>query len=49
MQVSKDDVKVVAQEFDLDQKAADAKLRENNGDLRSTLVALVNDGLQPEC
>lgn len=49
VQVSKEDVKVVAHEFDLDLKAADAKLREHDGDLRSALVSLVNDGLDSEC
>ena len=43
--VSKEDVKVVAQEFELDNKTADAKLRANGGDLRKTLQSLLREGL----
>jgi NACalpha-BTF3-like transcription factor len=46
--VSQDDVKLVAREFDLDNKAADAKLRENGGDLCKTLISLLHDGLPSE-
>ena len=46
--VSKEDVKVVANEFDIPVKAADTKLREHGGDLKATLRSLLNEGLPAE-
>jgi hypothetical protein len=46
--VSRDDVKVVAREFALDNKVADTKLRENLGDLKKTLKSLIREGLPTE-
>ena len=43
--VDKADVKLLAREFNLDVKAADAHLRAANGDLKTALHSLLNEGL----
>jgi NACalpha-BTF3-like transcription factor len=40
-QVQKDDIDLIAQQFDLDKKKAERTLRGNKGDLRATLRALL--------
>ena len=45
IKIGKDDVKLIVTEFEIDNKAADAKLRAHGGDLRETLVALLHEGL----
>lgn len=43
--VDKADVKLIAHEFNLDTKAADAHLRASNGDLKTALRSLLDEGL----
>lgn len=45
MAVDKADVKLIAHEFNLDTKAADAHLRASNGDLKTALRSLLDEGL----
>lgn len=43
--MDKEDIKVLAHEFELTVKAAEQHLRENEGSLEKTLRCLINDGL----
>lgn len=45
VKVDKEDIKVLAHEFELTVKVAEQHLRENEGSLEKTLRCLINDGL----
>lgn len=40
-QVQKEDIEVIAQQFDMDKKKAERALRENGGELKTALQSLL--------